>query len=289
MSVKFHSQKLSLWMLMNLYKILLSLTFLLSFCGCSTLNDPQERYLATKTLALAHSWKEKNIDTGQFILKTFESPNQTDNSELLTVFIEGDGFSWFNRYTPSDNPTPKNPLALKIALNLNLDNSTYLSRPCQNVFQNDFKNCSESLWTTNRFDQTIIHSMDIGLSEIKKAYHVKKIKLVGYSGGGVISLLLAAKRDDVVEVITIASNIDTDTWTEYHNLTSLNSENPALIEKLHKIPQTHFSGSEDSVVPPEIAKSYISRYPLNHLPMLHIINGFDHACCWEQTAKYWKR
>jgi len=247
-----------------------------------------ERYLDAKKVSLKYHWEEKKIDTGEFILNSFESPNHSDDSDTVTVFIEGDGFSWINRHTPSDNPTPKNPLALKIALNLNLNNSAYLSRPCQNVFLDQFKNCTESIWTTNRFNQTILHSMDIGVSEIKKSYHAKKVKLVGYSGGGVIALLLAANRDDVIEVVTIASNIDTDRWSEYHHLTPLNVLNPALIENLHTLPQTHFVGSDDSVVPPLIVESYVKRYPKNQLPIIQIVNGYNHSCCWEQVEMYWK-
>jgi len=278
---------------MNLSKNLFSTVFmfysLLLFYGCSAMNDPMERYSASKNISLKHHWEEKNIDTGQFILKSFESPYHVNESDIVTVFIEGDGFSWINRYTPSDNPTPKNPLALKIAINLNLNNSAYLSRPCQNVFQDEFKNCSESMWTTNRFNQTILNSMDIAVSEIKKSYHAKKIKLVGYSGGGVIALLLADNRDDVVEVITIASNIDTDSWSEYHHLTPLNVTNPALLKNLYTLSQTHFVGSDDSIVPPQIAESFLSRYPANHLQTIKILKGYDHSCCWEQVETYWTK
>ena len=260
---------------------------LTSFAGCA-LHDPKERYENTKALALKQKWTEKKIEAGHFILKSFLPSSHPIESELLTIFIEGDGFAWVDRHTPSSNPTPNNPMALKVALNLNIKDSAYLSRPCQNSFDNDFKNCSEHYWTYDRFNSDVIDSMDEAVSKLKKELHANKIKLVGYSGGGVIALLLANKRVDVIEVVTIASNIDTDAWTQYHDLTPMNVKNPALLsEKLKNITQIHYVGEDDDIVPASISKSYEKYYFGNKLPSIKIVKDFTHHCCWEDTNKYW--
>lgn len=258
------------------------------FGGCSPLNDPHERFKSSQNYATYHQWTSAELATKPFVLQSFFPNNQSQSSETLTVFIEGDGFSWHNQHTPSDNPTPKNPVALKIAIAFNNPSSVYLSRPCQNVFDLDFKNCDEHYWTSERFSPEIIQSMNQAIDQMKEKLKAKKLKLVGYSGGGVVALLLASQRNDIIHVTTIASNIDTDAWVSYHHLSPINVSNPALLKNvLQNISQSHYTGSEDQIVPPIISESYIKRYDVNNRPALHIIDGFTHSCCWEDINKYW--
>jgi pimeloyl-ACP methyl ester carboxylesterase len=48
-----------------------------------------------------------------------------------------------------------------------------------------------------------------------------RLTLVGYSGGGTIAVLLAARRSDVAEVITVAANLDVGYWTQRDGLSPL--------------------------------------------------------------------
>ena len=50
--------------------------------------------------------------------------------------------SWVDRFTPSSNPTPTNPLAFKMALVDESENIIYLARPCQYEWSN---NCNEEI------------------------------------------------------------------------------------------------------------------------------------------------
>lgn len=255
--------------------------------GCSPLNDPHERFKSSTNYATDHQWTSAELATKPFVLQSFFPNNQSQSSEILTVFIEGDGFSWHNQHTPSDNPTPKNPVALKIAIAFNHPSSVYLSRPCQNVFDLDFKNCDERYWTSERFSPEILQSMNQAIDQIKEKLKAKKIKLVGYSGGGVVALLLASQRSDIIHVTTIASNIDTDAWVSYHHLSPINVSNPALLaNKLITVRQTHFIGEDDEIVPEAIARSYAQHYDSEHQPDIRIIKGFTHGCCWENIEKY---
>lgn len=274
---------------MSFIKKNMLIIFALFFISCSSYTTPYQRYNNTINLANESGWEEKNISTPIFALKSFVPIHHPTSTDILTIFIEGDGFSWVNRTTPSVNPTPKNPVALKIALDINNSSSAYLSRPCQNTFDTDFQNCTQTYWTTERFNNDVINAMNSGVSEIKNMFNAKKIKLVGYSGGGVIALLLAKQRTDVIEVITVASNIDTDAWTKYHNIEPMNVQNPALFsDTLSNIRQIHYIGKKDDVVPSIIAESYVSYYPADNRPKIYIIDDFTHHCCWEQTKSYWK-
>ena len=273
---------------MFIRKSVSSLGVLLFFSGCSFIATPQERHADTQKLASIHKWNENIINTKNFALESFIPSNYSTHNDLITIFIEGDGFAWVTRHEPSDNPTPKSPVALKIALSLDTSNSAYLSRPCQNTFDNNFRNCTQSLWTDERFNDEIVDSMDEALTQLKQKFNAKKIRLVGYSGGGVIALLLANKRSDITKVITVASNIDTDAWVKYHDITPLHVKNPALLsEKLKSIAQIHYVGSDDEIVPLAITQSYISHFPVKNSSEVHIVDGFTHYCCWEDVQKYW--
>jgi alpha/beta hydrolase fold len=262
--------------------------FLALVCsGC--MHDPQYYHLQTQQLAEHKHWQESYLSTESFSLSLFKSENYCHDCEKVTIFIEGDGFAWINKYTPSDNPTPKNPVALKVALALENNASAYLGRPCQNVFDENWNQCESRYWTIDRFSPKIIYSMNEAVSKIKQIFNAKKLIFVGYSGGGVIALLLASQRNDVEKVITLASNIDTEEWVKYHNISSLNGENPALLSsKLASVKQVHYVGADDTIVPESIGQSFSRYYPENHKPEIRIVEGFNHNCCWEEVEKYWK-
>lgn len=268
------------------YQLLLFIGFL--FLACSTGIDPKERFFRTQQIAAQKEWGPLTIHTDTYVLKAFV-PQKKSQSENITIFIEGDGFAWLNKNQPSDNPTPKNPVALKIALSLNNPYSAYLSRPCQNVFDDEFADCTKDVWTAKSFSDKTILSINQGIDQIKKLFGATKITLVGYSGGGVIALLVALERNDISRIITVASNIDTDTWTELHHLTPLNGKNPALFSReLTNIPQVHYSGNNDEIVPPQISEEYVKHFAepsnITRIP----VENFSHGCCWENTTLYWK-
>ena len=60
------------------------------------------------------------------------------------------------------------------------------------------------------------------------------------------------------------------------------SLNPASVWKnLQTIPQVHFVGANDKIVPKDIIASY-TRHFANGPSMLKVIPGFDHSCCWTE-------
>jgi len=97
--------------------------------------------------------------------------------------------------------------------------------------------------------------------------------------------LIAARRDDVAELITVAGNLDHTAWTHYHNLLPLAGSSNAedVSAKLIGIKQRHFLGGQDTIIPPVLTKLWPPELRGVQDANLRIIDGFDHACCWEQN------
>ncbi len=255
--------------------------FLLVFSGCATKRAHQSNAQMIKMLK-KKSWHCNISSTTKFDLN-YCIPNDLTSSKVFNIFIEGDGFSWVTKSEPSLNPTPKNHVALDIALNQSIKNKIYISRPCQNVFDKNFRNCDVNYWTNKRLSNDVIFSLNEFLDFAKKKYHIQKFHLIGYSGGGVTSLLLAANRNDVKLVVTIASNIDTDAWTTYHKISTLDVINPAnLSEKLSKIKQIHYVGQNDQNIPLSIFQSYLHKFQETYNIKVISIENNTHSCCWDK-------
>lgn len=253
----------------------------LFLCGC-TITPPEMRAQQAAHLAATKNWQEQTITTQNFTLKAF-GPAATQHVKILTIYIEGDGLAWISADQPSDNPTSLNFTALKMALH---DTShypvVYLARPCQLVFNQNWQNCQIDDWTNSRFSAQIIDSMNQAVTYLKNNYHAQKIILMGYSGGGTIATLIAARRNDVKQLITFAAVLDTQKWAQQENLTPLTgSLNPAdFWQNLISVNQTHYVGAEDKVVPKEVAFAYANHFPANHKPKIIIVPNFSHGCCW---------
>lgn len=236
-----------------------------------------------KHLLKQHDWVNGNLHTKPFEIAAFW-PRLQSVSDHLVVYIEGDGFAWRSRSTPSADPTPINPLALRLALVRPADGVAYLGRPCQYVGANRH-GCSQRYWTHARFSPEVIEAMDSALNQLKDMFDARRLTLVGYSGGGAVAALLAVRRSDVIRLVTVAANLDHEAWTEYHRLSplreSLNPIDDAI--QLREISQVHFVGSADIVVPPKIVHTFKKR--LGHSPRVDVqtLSGFDHECCWVEA------
>lgn len=253
------------------------ISFVLSGCVPSVYERFENASSQAKNMSLEQGIFESKI----FDINYFESKN-IDKSKELNIFIEGDGFAWIDKYTPSDNPTPINPVALKIALHNFNSNLVYLSRPCQNVFGNNFRNCERKYWTQDRFADEVIDSIEETIESFKSKYQNSKINLFGYSGGGVVALLVAKRRTDVSNVVTFASNIDTEFWSSYHGISPLNGDNPAnFCKALNNINQIHYVGKDDNIVPIDIASSYTKKCDSHKNIKIKVIDGFNHNFDWQ--------
>ncbi|OSM01911.1 hypothetical protein MAIT1_01976 [Magnetofaba australis IT-1] len=210
---------------------------------------------------------------------------------MLSLYLEGDGMAFLGPREISPDPTPSDPTALRLALQhpVNQGPVAWLARPCHYLTPTQMqRQCHPRLWTSHRFGEAAVAAMNQALDQLKAAYpEVQSLHLYGYSGGAAVALLLAARRDDVTRVTTIAGNLDHQTWSEGEHLAPLRgSLNPVdFVDRLRSIPQWHWVGARDDVVPPYVARRYMRALnsPRAHL---RIMSAFDHHCCW---AEQWPR
>lgn len=252
----------------------------LNFSACSFTPSVSERISNSRELTNRAGFTERLISTHSFELLAL-SKNTGKASDLLVIYIEGDGYAWKTASLASDNPTPINPVALHLAIQDPHSAIAYLARPCQFV-PLPSRNCFEPAWTSARFSLTVVDAMNEAVNALKNDYQAKDISLVGYSGGGAIAVLVAAKRSDVRSIVTVAGNLDTDTWVRFYGLEPLSgSLNPASVaSQLQNLPQTHFIGGQDRVVPRDVVQSYLTKMGKSNNTKVIELPNEGHVCCW---------
>nr|WP_318384191.1 alpha/beta hydrolase [uncultured Enterobacter sp.] len=200
---------------------------------------------------------------------------------VLRVYIEGDGFAWKSRTQPSDDPTPRNPVGLQLAAADPGANVLYLARPCQFIGPPLPAGCTVHDWTDRRFSPQVVDTLDNALNEVLRRYPHARLELVGYSGGGNIAALLAARRDDVVSLRTVAGNLDVAYVNALHNVSPMPDALNAIdsAKKLNNLAQLHFSGAKDSTVPPSVAERF-QRATGERCARVIIVPDMDHGSDW---------
>ncbi|MBU1365507.1 MAG: alpha/beta hydrolase [Gammaproteobacteria bacterium] len=266
--------------------------FLLSLLlsACASLPTPAERRALADRLAIARGWRAETIRTSDFDLQAY-LPARQARSDVLTVYVEGDGLAWLSPSQPSSDPTPRDPLALRLALAQPEGNAAYLARPCQ--FQPaDSPGCSGIYWTESRFASEVVAATNSAIDTLKARTGAKKITLVGYSGGGAVAALVAARRGDVERLITVAGNLNHRAWTSHHRVHPLNgSLNPAdEADALSRIWQWHWLGGRDKTIPPGLGQDFANLFAGRSKPVVRIEPEFDHSCCWvEKWPMLWEQ
>jgi hypothetical protein len=230
-------------------------------------------------------FKKQRINTYDFILTSYA---KLDNqSDILTIYIERDGFAFSSRRRLSSNPAPKDPVALKLAIKDPYTNIAYLGRPCQYISAKEEKNHHEKYWSEARFAEEVIRSMNEAVDDLKNQTAATDIVLVGFSGGAAVAVLLAARRDDVAEIITVAENLDHMAINDYHKVAPMKgSLNPIHHAKdISHIPQRHFAGEKDKVVPVHIIKSFAYASGDTDYKTANVVEGRTHNSGW---VKRWQ-
>ncbi|MBF0614864.1 MAG: alpha/beta hydrolase [Magnetococcales bacterium] len=264
-------------------RLLLSSGFLLcTLAACAGFwSSPTERLLA---LAAQHQLQKITLSAGPFQLTGFLRNPETE-VRILRIYLEGDGLAWSNRTTLSPDPTPTDSPVLTMMIRDPAPTALYLSRPCQLV-GGITAGCPPQYWSTHRYAPEVVTAISTAIDQIKQQVDAQQIGLIGYSGGGVIAALLAANRQDVAWWITIAANLDLETWTRHHGVSPMpESLNPTqVIDRLASTHQIHFMGGRDQQVPETVTRAYLNRLPATTPLQTHLVPEFDHACCW---ADHW--
>lgn len=171
-------------------------------------------------------------------------------SQPVHLYLEGDGHAWRSSGRPSSDPTPHNPVALSLAAADPHSSVLYLGRPCQ--YQMEVaRGCHFSVWTTRRFAE--LEDIEAALDQL--AGEGREIILVGFSGGANIAVQLAERLPNVKGLVTVAGNLDTGRFTRFHRLANEDyGHNGAILQSLSGLPQLHYTGGKDVVVPPELTR-----------------------------------
>jgi len=191
----------------------------------------------------------------------------------LHVYLDGDGTPTLAGY-PAADPTPRDPLVLDL-MTLDSTPAIYVGRPCYHGLSG--APCSPTLWTSGRYSESVVASMAAAVSRVVAARGVERIVWIGYSGGGVLAVLLAGRVPQTVGVITIAANLDIDAWTDALGTPRLtDSLNPARQPPLApSVHQRHYAGGRDQVVPVEVTQ----RGAAPGAEVI-VVADYDHRCCW---------
>ena len=244
--------------------------------GCATLESSGPTQICP--LPACSDWKFRRFVHEGIPIISFHKPGRLPGR--MVVYIEGDGNAWRSRSRVSRDPTPDDPVALRLALRDPAPGVLYLARPCQYVGREFIAGCDPSLWTTGRYSPDVIEAMDRAITDSKPTLE-DRLTLVGYSGGGVIASLVASRRLDVDELVTVAAPLDTAAWTNHHRVSSLKgSLNPSERQPVNrKTREFHFHGEQDLIVPPGLIERYRQKTSLANVHF-HTVSQFDHQCCW---------
>ncbi len=234
-----------------------------------------------QAFAAQNHMQESVANSTRFSHRIFRN-NQSAQGGALNVYLEGDGLPWIFRYFIVSDPTPRQPLMLRL-MSMDDNAAVYIGRPCYNGFAKS-QNCSNTLWTSGRYSPSVVNSMVEVLREEMQRADVQRVNLFGHSGGGTLAMLIAEQIKETSAIVTLAGNLDTDAWTTLHNYsplyTSLNPIKRAPIDR--QIVQVHLMGGRDGNIPPTLARNWIMQQPNSYGV---IFRKFDHSCCW---ASQWQ-
>ena len=140
------------------YTIILTIALLSS--GCVSKLSPKVRQQTADTVAQAGNLVQQKIATDDFLLTTYQRFDATSDNKQMVVYIEGDGMAWISRDQLSSNPTPVQPIALKLASIDTNANVLYVARPCQYLWPQKMNRCSSRYWSDKRGSEEVISSIN---------------------------------------------------------------------------------------------------------------------------------
>lgn len=262
--------------------LLLSLCFLLTV-GCATLL-PQNRYATADRIAAATGFQKSAIRTSTFALTAYGRVKKP--GDPIHIYMEGDGAAWLSRTRLSDDPTPKTPLVLELAALDPASNVAYLARPGQYA-ADGVPDCDAAYWSDKRFSNEVVEAINQAVDALRDRAGSRETHLIGYSGGAAVAVLVAARRSDVASLRSVAGNLDPEAVNRYHHVSAMKDFlNPMdAAEKLRDLPQRHFVGSRDAVVPSGIARSFLKRSGRRDFGGITVVEGATHTRGWRERWK----
>ena len=246
---------------------------LLVLPGCVS---PAHRIAA---LARQHHFEEDTVEGTVFRHRLYRHGGENGaRSEVLHIYIEGDGAPFIHNTTIATDPTPHAPLMLRL-MALDRAPSVYVGRPCYFGLYHDGP-CTPLYWTLRRFSPEVVDSLAAVVISEAARQGAKSITLFGHSGGGTLAVLLSARIPHLARIVTMGANLDINAWCALHKYTPLTgSLNPVAMRlPPQSITTLHLVGSKDVNTPPSMVRDAITAGAGGSV---RVINGFSHNCCWE--------
>lgn len=240
-----------------------------------------ERAYEAQERAREAGFNKEYLKSSGFELTTYQRFKKP--FENIRIYIEGDGRAWEAGNRLSDDPTPSEPVALILAIADPSDNVAYIARPGQ-FLAAESAACNPTYWSARRFAPEVVEAFGKAIDILKEKARAKNVELVGYSGGGALAVLVAARRGDIAALRTVAGNLDPKALCGYHNVSPLDGSMDPLdaAQKVAGIPQRHFVGSKDKIVPLLIAESFAKKEGDENYKSITVIEGATHNDGWHE-------
>ncbi len=260
-------------------KLAAAMGLVLVMAGCADAIPIFDRHDAADRIVKAAGLQTEVVRTRRFILVAHFRLSGPERP--LTVYIEGDGLAWLSRGRLSADPTPTDPVALRLAALDAGPNVVHLARPCQYVADTA---CHARYWSSHRFSENVISAIDQAIEHFRKRIGAIEVHLVGYSGGGAVAALVAARRQDIASLRTVAGNLDPEALNRHFGVSRLTgSLNPAdHAIALSQVPQHHFVGRDDQVVPAFVAGGFASKAGDTRCIRISVLDGVSHESGWPE-------
>ncbi len=178
-------------------------------------------------------------------------PTKTRQSDAsgLHIYIEGDGRPWRTPKQIAPDPTAIKAPMLQAML-ADPHRAVLLGRPC--YYQVADASCEGRWWTSHRYSTEVVGSMATLVEHLAQKHLTAQepLWLIGHSGGGTLAVLIGARLQRPVTVVTLAANLDTVAWAEHHGFSPLfGSLNPLTDNPRNRhLREMHWYGSSDNNV-----------------------------------------
>jgi len=249
-------------------------TALLTLSSCT--HSASQQFLAKAT---SYGFEEITIPTQQFTLQAYQNrPTKKSKSNVLHVYLTGDGVPFFRGSYINKDPTPRNGLALEL-MALDSAPSVLIGRPCYHLELNTPPCENPKWWTTHRYSPEIVDALAQAIDDYAGS---SSVTLIGFSGGGALATLLTQKITNIHTVIGINPNLDIDAWTTFHGYTPLTgSLNPvdASNWSANDVRILFLTGENDNNVPAHLWQEH---YQERKNIQIERYDGFTHTCCWPE-------
>jgi pimeloyl-ACP methyl ester carboxylesterase len=262
-----------------MYRSLFAIAMLLALLpGCA---GPDPRRYADQ-IAAGAGLARSEVQTDVFRLVAYT--RMRDPEQPVHFYIEGDGLAWLSRTRLSSDPTPRRAQGLELATADPAPNVVYIARPCQFADLSRFP-CDSGYWSHRRFSEEVIRSMNQAVDILVPRASFSNINLIGYSGGAAVAALIACRRDDVAGLRTVAGNLAVEAVNRHHEVSAMpESLDPIdVASHIADIPQVHFIGSGDAVIPGFVAASFAQQAGRGDCVRVVEIQGATHGVGWTRN------